>query len=193
MRFEHRQVGQSRKADEPRQADVQVAPGTAREEQQHAERHQPAADKQVYARFGKPVFVRTTQDADPEQQLRRQRHQAETVEEPVVHAFLQQRLQRLDPEGQQCEPEHQIGHPALGQRPRNENLDHVKAEYGGVDQQCGRHDIVQQYVEDASAAAFGTGPTVVHHQEKHRAGESLERISAYIQTCSIQLPSSPKI
>ena len=38
LRFEHRQVGQSRKADEPRQADVQVAPGTAREEQQHAER-----------------------------------------------------------------------------------------------------------------------------------------------------------
>ena len=53
--------------------------------------------------------------------------------------------------------------------------DSVKAEYGGVDQQCGRHDIVQQYVEDASAAAFGTGPTVVHHQEKHRAGEGLEK------------------
>ena len=173
LRLEEGNVSQRGEAHPCRKTHPQVTACTLRKEQQHAEGHQTATHHEVDARFGQAVFVRAAHHADPEQRQHGQRHKAETVEKPVVNPFFKQLPQRFHGQRRHREPEDQIGHAALGQRPRDEDFGHVEVEDCGVDQQRGGHDVVQQHFEDAAAAQFGVPPAVGHHQEQQRHGQRL--------------------
>ena len=167
-RFEGRNVEQHGCRDHSRQYDPQIASRPAREEEQHAERHHCAARQQPDAHLRESVFTHTPCDTDPEQGDKRQRQIAETVVEPVERPPLEQFAQRLDQQRRNGEAEDQVGHAAVGQPPREENLEQVEVEHGRIGDHSRREDVVEHHLEQSVARGAACKPTVEHHQEEHR-------------------------
>ena len=111
--------------------------------------------------------------ANPEERHEGQRHKAEPVIEPVEGPFFEGQPQGLDQERCDRESEDEIGHAALGQRPRKEDFQQIEVEDRGVDGHGGRKDPVQQDFEDARRAETSLVPAVEHHHEEGRHGEEL--------------------